>query len=403
MSEPFMSELEEILGFPLKEYREGKIRFYAPVARKVVSASDVVFYNPRMEFSRDVSICLVYAYHKMIGKEMDLCEPLASCGVRVVRWVCEVPGVRSIVAGDINPRSVFLANINAIVNGALDKIKISRMDANLLLNKYLSHGSRFDVVDIDPFGSPVHFVDAAIRALKKERGLLCVTATDMQPLCGIHQEACLRKYGGMPLRTEYCHEIAVRLLIGSVSMIASKYDARIKVLFSHSSDHYVRTYLLVSESASGADENLKEVGYILHCFNCDNRKVSKTRFTTAGDSKCELCGSNMKVAGPLWCGELWDRAFVETAITATEELGQGHNRRLTKMLGLVLSELAGPPTYYDLHNISDSEGLNSPPTARIVALLQENGFFASPTHFKGTCIRTNADIKAIRSLVRRPS
>jgi tRNA (guanine26-N2/guanine27-N2)-dimethyltransferase len=401
MPETFISEIEEVLGFPLKEYREGMIRFYAPVVRRVVSASDVVFYNPRMEFSRDVSICLVYAYHKMIGKEMDLCEPLASCGVRVIRWVCEVPGIRSIVAGDINPRSVFLANVNAVLNGVLDKIKIFRIDANLLLDTCLSHGSRFDVVDIDPFGSPVHFIDAAIRVLKKEGGLLSVTATDMQPLCGIHQEACLRKYGGMPLRTEYCHEIAVRLLIGAVSKIASKYDAGIKVLFSHSSDHYVRTYLLVSKGASEADENLREAGFILHCFNCGNRKVSKSLSTSVEDLKCELCGSKMKLAGPLWCGELWNRTFVETARTVAEDIWQRQNRRLTKMFGLISSELSGPPTYYDLHSISDSEGLTSPPTARVIELLRENGFFASPTHFKGTCIRTNADIKVVKSLVKR--
>nr|MDO8098373.1 tRNA (guanine(10)-N(2))-dimethyltransferase [Candidatus Njordarchaeota archaeon] len=403
MLEQFISEVEEVLGCSLKEYREGSVRFYAPVVRRVVSASDVVFYNPRMEFSRDVSVCLVHAYYKTIGKEMDLCEPLASCGVRVVRWACEVPEIRSIVAGDVNPRAVFLANVNATLNCVLDKVKVFRGDANLLLDTCLSRGHRFDVVDIDPFGSPVHFIDAAIRVLKKEGGLLCATATDMQPLCGIHEEACLRKYGGMPLRTEYCHEIAVRLLIGAITLTASRCDAGVRVLFSHSSDHYVRTYLLVSKGVSEADKSLRGVGYILHCFNCDNRKVMKLLSTPVQDLKCELCGSKMKVAGPLWCGELWDRDFVDTARAIAEDSKRAPNRRLVKMLSLITSELDGPPTYYDLHSISDSEGLNSPSTSKIVELLREKGFFASPTHFKGTCVRTTADIRTIRSLIKRSS
>jgi len=403
MPEQFISEAEEVLGFPLKEYREGSVRFCAPVVKRVVSASDVVFYNPRMEFSRDVSVCLVHTYYNKIGKKMDLCEPLASCGVRVVRWACEVPGIRSIVAGDVNPRAVFLANVNATLNGVLDKVKVFRGDANLLLDTCLSRGHRFDVVDVDPFGSPIHFIDPAIRVLKKEGGLLCATATDMQPLCGIHQEACLRKYGGIPLRTEYCHEIAVRLLIGAITLVASRCDSGVRVLFSHSSDHYVRTYLLISKGASEADENPRGVGYILHCFNCDNRKVIKALLTSVEDLKCEVCGSKMKAAGPLWCGELWNRDFVDTARTVAEDVKHRSNRRLIKMLSLISSELDGPPTYYDLHSISDSEGLNSPSTSKIVKLLREGGHFASPTHFKGTCIRTTADIKTVRSLIRRSS
>jgi tRNA (guanine26-N2/guanine27-N2)-dimethyltransferase len=110
----------------------------------------------------------------------------------------------------------------------------------------------------------------------------------------------------------------------------------------------------------------------------------------------------MRVAGPLWCGELWDRDFVATAETvAKEDVERKLNRRLVKMLSLISSELDGPPTYYDLHSISDSEGLDSPSTLKIVELLRENGFFASPTHFKGTCVRSTADIKTIKSLMKR--
>jgi tRNA (guanine26-N2/guanine27-N2)-dimethyltransferase len=403
MPEQIISEIEEVLGCPVKEYEEGNIRFYAPIVGRVVTASDVVFYNPRMEFSRDVSVCITHAYQRTIGKEMDLCEPLASCGVRVVRWICEVPGVRSVVAGDVNPRAVFLAKVNAALNGAQDRVEFFREDANLLLGSCLSRGRGFDVVDIDPFGSPVSYIEPAIKSLKNEGGLLCATATDMQPLCGIHQEACLRKYGGLPLRTEYCHEIAVRLLIGAIASIASRCDVAARVLFSHSSDHYVRSYLLIGKTAPGADENHKEMGHILHCFNCGNRKAIKSFSIPLDELKCELCGTKMKTAGPLWCGALWNRSFVDTAKTVAEEEKRRQNRRLIKMLSLISSELDGPPTYHDLHSISDSEGLDSPSTLRIVRILQENGFFASPTHFKGTCIRTTADVKTIKSLVKRSS
>ncbi len=36
----------------------------------------------------------------------------------------------------------------------------------------------YEVVDLDPYGSPTQFLDSAVQAVA-EGGLLCVTATDM--------------------------------------------------------------------------------------------------------------------------------------------------------------------------------------------------------------------------------
>ena len=38
-------------------------------------------------------------------------------------------------------------------------------------------------------------------------GLLCVTCTDMAVLSGNHSEACWAKYGSMPLKGKFCHEM----------------------------------------------------------------------------------------------------------------------------------------------------------------------------------------------------
>jgi tRNA (guanine26-N2/guanine27-N2)-dimethyltransferase len=400
MPEQVVNELEEALGSRLSKYREGKVDFFAPVIKQVVTASDIVFYNPRMEFSRDVSVYLVHAYHNITGKEMDLCEPLTSCGVRAIRWACEVPGIRNVLSGDLNPKAVLLANVNAYLNGVLDKVNVRWSEATRLLDDCQLRGRRFDVVDVDPFGSPIHFIDSAVNAIKKEGGLLCLTATDMQPLCGIHQDACLRKYGGLSLRTEYCHEIALRLLVGAAVRIASRHDQGVKVVFSHSSDHYVRAYLLTKRDATEADENLREIGYILHCFHCGNRRVLPS-LAPLKEAKCEFCGSIMRSAGPLWCGKIWDRSFTEVVKTIVGQSKYKSNRRLNRMLDLILSELDGPPTYFNLHSISDSEGVNSPSTSKVIELLRVKGFFASPTHFRGTCVRTTADTETVKSIVRQ--
>jgi tRNA (guanine26-N2/guanine27-N2)-dimethyltransferase len=46
-----------------------------------------------------------------------------------------------------------------------------------------SFEDRFDVVDLDPYGSPAVFLDGAVQSVK-DGGLLLVTCTDMAVLCG---------------------------------------------------------------------------------------------------------------------------------------------------------------------------------------------------------------------------
>ena len=43
--------------------------------------------------------------------------------------------------------------------------------------------TRFDVIDLDPYGTAAPFLDSAVQAVK-DGGLLCVTCTDMGVLAG---------------------------------------------------------------------------------------------------------------------------------------------------------------------------------------------------------------------------
>lgn len=49
-------------------------------------------------------------------------------------------------------------------------------DANELMYRHKSTVDRFDVIDIDPFGSASKFLDSAVQAVANG-GLLCVTCT----------------------------------------------------------------------------------------------------------------------------------------------------------------------------------------------------------------------------------
>ena len=72
--------------------------------------------------------------------------------------------------------------------------------------------TRFDVIDLDPYGSPTPFLDAAVQSVA-DGGLLCITATDMAVLCGNTPETCYTKYGAISLKTKACHEFALRNVV----------------------------------------------------------------------------------------------------------------------------------------------------------------------------------------------
>ena len=395
------------IDFPTETVEEGEVRIIVPKLSAFVEkpseyapSKAPVFYNPVMELNRDLAVLAIQAYQKMVKRELFICEPLAGCGVRGIRFAKEVKGVRKVVINDINEKAYQLAKYNVQMNMLEKRVNVKNEDANLLLARHSAPRKRFDVIDIDPFGSPVPFLDSAIRAIK-DGGLLALTATDMAPLCGVHPKACIRKYGGKPLRTEYCHELAVRLLIGCLATTAAKHEMGIKVLFSHSTDHYVRVYAVLTHGAKNADKSLQNMGYILHCFNCLYRETINKNAAFGHGCKCPYCCSKMDFAGPLWLGNIADKKFCVLMEREAKKRKLRLETRIRKILTMIKDECSAPTTYYVLDKICSKIGMPTPSVKILTEFLKEKGFKVSSTHFNPKGIKSNASIREIEAIVRQ--
>jgi len=397
--------------FPTEIVTEGKVRIVAPNLKAYgICPSDYapskapVFYNPVMEFNRDITVLAFQAHQRMVNREITICEPLTATGIRGLRFAAEIQGVTSVVSSDINLRSAKLAGHNVSLNNLQDRVSIKHKDANRLLIEHSAPKKRFDILDIDPFGTPVPHLDAAVQALRNN-GLLAATATDMAPLCGVHAKACIRKYGGKPLRTEYCHELAVRFLAGAIATTAAKHDIGVRILFSHCSDHYIRVYAKIGYGCQRADEALRNVGFILHCFNCLHRETATKPFLEAA-ARCPECGARMDYAGPLWTGNLFDSQFIDLMAAENASRAFRNSGKITRLLALTREEADAPATYYVLDKLSGKFGLPAPAMASFLQALRTAGFRAVPTHFSSRGIRTDAPASAmqkiLKSLVQRP-
>ena len=351
-----------------------------------------------MEFNRDVSVLALQAYQRLVNREISVCEPLASSGVRGVRYAAEVHGACKVLINDMSTRAVEVAKHNVELNKLEDRVSVKNKDANCLLSCHGAPRKRFDVIDVDPFGTPAPYMDSAMRALRNH-GLLALTATDLAPLCGVHAKACIRKYGGKPLRTEYCHELAVRLLTGCTASLAAKHEIGIHLLFSHSTDHYIRIYAKIDYGAKKADESLKSMGYVLHCFSCLHRETVTAPFGTSIE-QCPECGSRMDYAGPLWLGRILDRQFCEAMQTENTHRALRNSARIAKLVSLAKDETEAPPTYFVFDKISNKLSLSAPSVAAMLKLLCENGFQAVPTHFNSRGVKTDAPARTLQDLVK---
>jgi len=119
-----------------------------------------------MELNRDISILALKVYQRRVNKQLCICDPLTGCGVRGLRFAHEVDGIDHVVLNDISSQAIKLVEFNTQKNGLGAKITIKNIDARELLGSYASHEG-FNVIDLDPFGSPSPFLDFALVALKK--------------------------------------------------------------------------------------------------------------------------------------------------------------------------------------------------------------------------------------------
>jgi tRNA (guanine26-N2/guanine27-N2)-dimethyltransferase len=397
------------IGFPTEVIKEGEVRILVPkLAAFVSSPSDYapskapVFYNPIMELNRDIAVLALQAYHKILKRDLFVCEPLTGCGIRGIRFAKEIVGVKKVVINDINEKAVQLAEYNVKTTGLKEKIIVKNEEANLLLSNYAAPRKRFDAIDIDPFGSPIPFLDSALRALRSS-GLLALTATDLASLCGIYPKACIRKYGGKPLRTEYCHELAVRLLAGCLAVTAAKHDIGVKIVFCHSTDHYIRVYATTEYGAKKADQSLKNMGYIKHCFKCFHRDTVNNFFLFDTSTKCRECGAKMDFSGPLWIGKLFDKTLCLTMKDELEKRSFRFKKRIEKLLELISKEAEAPVTHYTVDMMCDAINLPVPPIKKVLSVLKRNGYQAFLTHFNSKGIKSNVSAMKMCEILRRLS
>ena len=211
---------------------------------------------------------------------------------------------------------------------------------------------RFEIVDLDPYGSPTPFLDGAVKC-SADGALICVTCTDMAVLCGNSPETCYAKYGAVSLKSKSCHEMALRIVLQCIQAHANRYGRYIEPLLSLSIDFYVRVFVRIRTGQKQCKESTSKVGHVYQCNGCESFTVQplgkviphqdgknvnyKLPVGPPVGQKCEHCGHGFNIGGPFWIEPIHKVEFVRELLDGLEgrEEDFGTFARMKGMLSMV--------------------------------------------------------------------
>jgi len=336
------------------------------------SKNKVPFYNPSMELNRDLSILVNQWLVNNNEKTMRILDGLAASGIRGIRLANELEGDLDVTIND------WSEDAYALIKNNLERCGLKNAVASCRnLNTLLSE-ERFHYIDIDPFGSPVYFIDSAIRSVYNN-GIIACTATDTATLCGVYPKVCLRRYGVRSFHSPVMHEIGLRILLGFICREAAKYDKGIKPLVCYSTDHYFRAYIQVKNGIRYANESI------------DNLKSVNSK---------ELFFSSKQTTeiGPLWLGKIQNKDIIENLRTILSEKKLNTKNILWGFLDLLEEEADASNFFYNTENLASLLKTSPPKMKHIFKKLKEKGYDVTRTHFSSTGFKTNAPRSGIETI-----
>jgi tRNA (guanine26-N2/guanine27-N2)-dimethyltransferase len=333
------------------------------------SKKSTPFYNPTMELNRDISMLVNQWFVNTNEKHVRILDGLAASGVRGIRFAHELQGDFEVTVNDWNQESFSLIQEN-IQRNQLGNISVFQRDLCCLLLE-----RRYHSIDIDPFGSPVYFFNAAMRSVYN-KGIIACTATDTAALCGVFPQVCFRRYAAWPLHGPSMHEVGLRILLGCLCREAAKHDRGIEPLLCYATDHYLRVYVQIQNGKTAANTSMAQY----RCIPVENVPLSK-QYT--------------KMIGPLWLGKLQKKTVIQEVRTLLSTTKLNTKHLLWKLLDFLEEEADAPPFFYTINDVSSLLKVSPPPLDCILERLRRRGFAATRTHFTPAGFKTNAPLDIV--------
>ena len=313
---------------------------------------------------------------------------------------------------------------------SLGTVAVTTKDARrLFASLFASNAERFDVVDVDSFGSD-NFIDDALRVTKLG-GYCYATGTDALALCGKNPPRLLSHYGGAFVvpNVSAVNETGLRVFVGDAVRRGAAQGLKVTPAFSlfHPHGPVFRAMLKVEKLVGAWDG--ESIGFLAQCDACGDARVAESDEIRDGSCFCRRCAkrdaaekTRMAVSGPLWTGPLHDAAAVAALAREAEEVDfcggddegrisgedgvleehelsstKGQKASAKELLAAFAAEAdpALPPFYRRTDELARAgRGLKHgiPPLDAWIAELQTRGFAACRSHLDARGLKSNAPL-----------
>jgi len=239
----------------------------------------------------------------------------------------------------------------------------------------------------------------------------------MASLCGNNPQSCYSKYGSIPLKQPFAHEFALRMLLYSLHMQASRYDRSIEPLICMSIDFYIRLFVCVKSGVAKSQSQLNQIATVYNCVYCGSfhfQPYGQSSLDQQGNVKykhahgppvtsiCSQCGAKFRVGGPIWLGPLFDPAFLQETITTIEQAPDDSYAYRDRMLSMlrVLSEELPDPLYYVTSKLARLIHTHTPQIKTLRSAIMNAGYKVSSSHADRDSIKTDAPPEVIWDIMR---
>ena len=386
-----------------------------------------VFHNPAMSGSRTRSVLLLQHCIEagLLGEgTIYALDGLSASGLRARRWLNELPAQSaariSAAMGDMDPVALEWAM------RCHEEFPPEHGEGELLphlgdLRKsVLEHGRHW--VDIDPYGSPLPFLDTAIQSLAR-RGVAEISATDSAALTGSSKNALLRRYGARVRTDGLAHDSGLRVLLATVARTAARHERAIEPLLSIWESHHLRVSVRVRRSVERANDIEESIGWRVASPTAEEVSSSiqaGMHPDTGLDSLPMHCllplshpvnRSDKRISGPMWIGPLGQSGAMAsmTEERARELCGprsieddpagwsdkdfERERRRVARSIRHISEEAVtiDAPHLILVDDLASWLGSGSPPSpSGMVEALCETGHRAAVAHYGKPAFRTDA-------------
>ncbi|KAI5172514.1 tRNA (guanine26-N2/guanine27-N2)-dimethyltransferase [Nematocida sp. LUAm3] len=383
------------------------------------------FYNPAQQHNRTLTIKIINAYRKEKNiQRLQVLECMSATGLRGIRYCREIEGEKDIVMNDISIKSC-----NEIVKNCLENqidakllektenngysLEVCNEDCRVLM---LQRKKKYDVIDIDPFGTCSPYIEAACESLV-DGGLLCVTSTDAKVLCDKPPESPIKYYGSASLNCPYSHEISIRIILSYISRVAARYGKQMVPVVSLSMDFFVRVFVRIERAKGGTGGEVlnNPLFFLCRCLYHEEINLLRKEERNYKHAKmhvpveCCVCGRKPSIFGPFWNGALFDKNFLKTVINNIDKKyidaktkgkkeaaysKEQVERRIHGMLSLACEE-EETLFFYPMPSIASTLGFAMAPISCVLSFFEHNGYRYSLTHCKANSFKTNAPLMLV--------